>query len=147
VAIRLHAGAGSHLEVLSGDSIPQFKDDGDRGSLIRSVEGSLNYYRSLPEDMAFDFGGKACRIGLLIQSLDKFKTFLSKRPSTRRLNRFIRDNFVIYRDTAPIIFSAYYEHSFEASFKPDIKYRFPIYASWGAASHTTPAGRSILARR
>lgn len=118
--------------------IPSFSDDGNLRNLEDAVKNSLSYYQRLPPKTSFFFGKKEFTVSDLIQTMESLRDFLSQSSSIAEFNRFLRQEFLIYKssgisDQEPpakesITFSAYHEHSLKASLIRTKEYRYPLYA-------------------
>lgn len=125
----------SSLVLVSSGQAPEFKDDSDLDSLKKSVEQSLIYYSSLPPETSFSFGKDQYKVKDLIQTAKDLKDFLERPVSIAELNRFIHEQFRIYRSVSKddrglkpnVTFSAYHEHTLTARFSPTSEYRYAIY--------------------
>ncbi len=118
------------LEKISVKEYPVFQANGDLRSLEKAIQSSMLYYRSLPKDRVFVFGEDTFSVSHLIDSLGSFFEIVKNKP--QKIQKEIRAHFWVYRSTGSdenhhVGFSAYYEHSLDASLTPSAKYRFPIY--------------------
>ncbi len=126
----------SALIRLSLDQSPTFTDDADIAGLKKALEQSVLYYTTVGS-MSVSYFGRETRTGAqMAASLSRFADYLARSGPDTDLGQFIRTNFEIYvsvnnsayQDTAPVVFSGYYEHTFTASLSSDSKFRFPLYA-------------------
>lgn len=126
----------SSMVLVPAARAPEFSDDADLQTLQKAIQESLTYYDTVPADSSFFFGKESYAAQQLVRSLKHLQRFLEQSPDAAALNRFIRDNFLIYRSvripnptppSAKIIFSAYHECSLKAALTPDFEYRYPIY--------------------
>ena len=111
---------------------PIFQDDMDYASLSLAVERNLKFLKRLNPDTFFDYGPHriTCREVLNTQTL--FLKIVSNRLSPQQLNRKILENFRIYRaagqpDDNKMLFTGYYEPTFDAKLEPNHIFKYPIY--------------------
>ena len=112
---------------------PDFSDGFFLDNLAYGIDKSLEYLGKVPEKRVFHFGDDAYRARHLMRSLTVLKDFLATRPDTAAINRFIGENYRVYRsvggpETGRVLFTGYYEPQLQGSLKPDGRYRYPIYA-------------------
>lgn len=93
---------------------PRFVDDADYHQLERSIDMSLTYLRKRPPQREVFFGNDRYSVAHLIRSLEAFSDVIAQRPGAGRLNRLIRERFLVYRGagrdtTGQVLFTGYYE--------------------------------------
>jgi membrane-bound lytic murein transglycosylase A len=120
----------SALERVPDSELPAFQDDGDRGVLEAAVDRSLLYYRALPADRVFVIGAERRTATRMISALERFRELLHEPPAVFRER--LKKEFFVYRSTGAgpqgtVVYSAYYEHTLDASLTPDETYRYPLY--------------------
>jgi len=111
---------------------PHFADDMDLNSLAAAVDRNLLYLERLPQDTVFSYGSTTFTCKQVIESQRTLLDLLSQGKQGRQLNNAIRDLFWIYRATGragnnKVLFTGYFEPTFEASLTPDSTFRYPIY--------------------
>lgn len=115
---------------------PPFTDDAPLNNLKSAVQNSMLYYGAIASSTLFYFGRDTYTAVQMLESMRMLGEFLERGPDPSDLNLFVREKFRVYASanntifsaSAPIIFSAYYEHTLTASLTPDKKYRYPVYA-------------------
>ncbi len=117
---------------LDPGQLPEFQDDLDFVGMHFAVEQTLRYLASQPPDRLFVFGQDTYSTAHMMRSLDLFAAFLNRHPTRRELNRFIRENYTVYRSvggprTGRMLFTGYFEPSLRGSLTPDAEYRYPVY--------------------
>lgn len=118
---------------LDPSDYPDFSDGFFLDNLSHGIDNSLEYIGKVPETRVFRFGDDAYRARHLMRSLTILKDFLATRPDTGAINRFIGENYRVYRsvggpETGRVLFTGYYEPQLQGSLKPGGRYRYPIYA-------------------
>ena len=111
---------------------PEFSDDMSFDGLQESIQRSLNYLYGKPPDKMFRFGEDEYPTTHLIDSLQEFLIFIETRPNRQELERFIKENYIVYRSVGgqdnQVLFTGYYEPFLEGSRQKDDLYRYPVYA-------------------
>ncbi|MFZ0725406.1 MAG: MltA domain-containing protein [Desulfobacterales bacterium] len=110
---------------------PDFTDDMRFDGLEESLRASLSYLQRVPADKEFRFGEDRYSAAHMVRSMDLFLAFIQTRPSDEELNRFIRDNYRVYRSVGggpekDVLFTGYYEPLLTGRRQPDAVYRVPI---------------------
>jgi len=121
------------LERLSAADYPNFSDGFFLDNIGHGIDKSLEYLERLPAERVFHFGDDAYSARHLMRSLTVLKDFLATRPDTAAINRFITENYRVYRSIGGpkkgrVLFTGYYEPQLLGSLKRDGRYRYPIYA-------------------
>lgn len=111
---------------------PQFADDMDLDSLAAAVDRNLLYLDRLPEDYLFSYGDATFTREQVLETQEALMDLLSQGKQVHQLNREIRKLFWIYRATGragnnKVLFTGYFEPTFEAKLIPDSTFRYPIY--------------------
>lgn len=111
---------------------PNFKDDMNWASLSEAIERNLTYLNSLPPEYIFYYGKQPFTCEQVLQSQKAFLDLVSHTKRVGRLNREIRRLFWVYRATGQVgnnkvLFTGYYEPTFEARLEPDNTFKYPIY--------------------
>ena len=96
------------------EAYPRFSDDMGYDGLARAIDRSVAYLRKLPEDRMFVFGQERFSRNHVIDSLERFLSFITTSPSADELNRFLAANYRIYRSRGSdgegrVLFTGYYE--------------------------------------
>lgn len=132
--------AGPEVEAETGvmtkvapEQYPLFSDDMGYDGLARAIDRSIAYLEKLPEDRQFSFGQESFSRNHVIESLQKFRTFIMSGPDIEALNRFVTDHYQIYRSRGTdakgsVLFTGYYEPLISGSLTRSEKYRYPIYS-------------------
>jgi membrane-bound lytic murein transglycosylase A len=124
-------GGNSHSLVrLSPAEIPSLIDDSSIPELVVAVQQSVGYYRSLPSDRFFYLGPDVYTADEMAASLEHFLFVMEGEKGDRR-EALARD-FHVYASVGSdhqgtVVYSAYYEHSLQASLKKTKRFRFPLY--------------------
>lgn len=121
------------LCLLSEHQLPEFEDDLDYDDLTAGIRRSLDYLNKLPEDREFVFGTDIFHTYDMIRSLEYFAIYIQSHPSKAQLNRFIKNNYRIYRSTGgkkskSVMFTGYYEPLLHGSLVPGKDFRYPLHA-------------------
>lgn len=111
---------------------PTFTDDMDIDSLALAVERNLLYLDRLPEDYLFSYGDATFTRKQVLETQKALVDLLSQGKQSNQLNRDIRRLFWIYKATgragnAKVLFTGYFEPTFEARLSPDSAFRYAIY--------------------
>jgi membrane-bound lytic murein transglycosylase A len=115
---------------------PQFTDDMDLDSLVSAIDRNLLYLDKLPEEYPFSYGSDTFTCKQVKESEKALLALLSQDKQPTQLNRDIRNHFRIYKATgrpasAKVLFTGYFEPTFEARLTPDPVFRYPIYREPG----------------
>ena len=119
------------LQTLSAVRYPDFKDDMQFDGLEHSIRQSISYLQRVPPDREFRFEDDRYSAEHMIRSLETFLAYVQTRPSQRDLNRYIRDNYRVYRSVGSgpdgdVLFTGYYEPFLTAKKQPTSRYKVPI---------------------
>jgi membrane-bound lytic murein transglycosylase A len=117
---------------LAPEAYPRFTDDMNYDGLDQAIGRSIAYLLKLPEDRQFSFGQEKFSRNHILESLQRFLSFLEKNPSTEELNRFLVDHYLVYRSRGAdgegrVLFTGYYEPLIVGSLTRSEKYSWPIY--------------------
>lgn len=120
------------LEKLSESEYPDFIDDIAYTGLIRGIDQSIDYLNRIPEDRKFTFGKDIYSATFLKRSLERFKNYIEKKPSTTALNHFIRTYYQVYRSIGrdgrgEVLYTGYFEPLLEGSLIKSERYPYPVY--------------------
>jgi len=139
IALSAYAQDGPHgtaekiaIERLPAGGCPAFEDDMDLKRLAAGLESSISYYKKLPEDRQFEFGGDRFRAGRLKDGLARFLSFIRGQPSQDALKKWISHHFCVYRvgggmASDDILYTGYYMPILNGSREKTAVYRYPIY--------------------
>ena len=113
-------------------SPPEFSDDMDRDSLILAVERNVEYLGRLAPDSVFHYGPDDFTVRQVRESQEVFLGLLSKGLDASQLSREVRKQFRVYRAAGRtgdgrVLFTGYYEPTYEASLVHDEVFRYPLY--------------------
>jgi len=113
-------------------SPPEFSDDMDRDSLILAVEKNVEYLGRLAPDSVFHYGPDDFTVRQVRESQEVFLGLLSKGLDASQLSREVRKKFQVYRAAGRtgdgrVLFTGYYEPTYEASLVHDEVFRYPLY--------------------
>jgi len=111
---------------------PPFTDDMDFESLAVAVERNLLYLERLPDDTVFFYGSSPFTCRQVMESQRALLDLLSREKRPSHLNRKIRKLFFIYKATgragnSKVLFTGYFEPTFEAKLVRDSTFKYPIY--------------------
>jgi membrane-bound lytic murein transglycosylase A len=118
------------LERVDPAFLPGFRDDLNFQGLRLAAEQSLAYYRSQPPERLFAFGRDRFPARHLADSMATFIALLEQ-SSVDFYDRLL-EQFWVYQSTGTrtdrtVTFSAYYEHTLEASWTRTKTFRYPLY--------------------
>ncbi len=106
----------------------EFKDQGDRESLIQAIDQSLAYLSHTPSDTLLQFGNDRYTTTDLQQSLRDVKQQIEALGLGEPFAAYLRENFSFYRSAAPnVLFTGYYEATLKGSRTKSARYQYPIY--------------------
>ena len=110
---------------------PIFADNLSFEGLSDSLEQSLKYYNKLPKTRTFDFGNTSYTVDHLIKSLENFLVFLNDNTTGNDINRYIQENFMVYKTTGGnddrVLFTGYYEPTYQGSLVKSKEFFCPLY--------------------
>ena len=112
---------------------PGFSDDLNYRDLAESIDRTTSYLKRLPPDRRFCFGTDVYDARHMLKSMTHFGRFIQTRPSSGELNRFIAENYRVYRSrgknqTRQVLFTGYYEPTVSGSRIKTPQYRYPVYS-------------------
>lgn len=127
--------------VLRGDSLyrlrpaayPIFSDTMSLSGLSESIEKSLSYFHKLPGDRSFRYGQDSYDADHIIKSLEAFHSFIAQNPSSKELDHFISQNYIVYQsvggdEAGEVMFTGYYEPLINGSPERTPEYSVPVFA-------------------
>jgi len=111
---------------------PEFKDDMDWESLISALENNQVYLDKLNPESRFHYGPHTFSCRQVKEGQEAFLNLIREKPTPERLNKAIRENFLVYRATGQngdekVLFTGYFEPLYDASLTSDETYRYPLY--------------------
>jgi peptidoglycan lytic transglycosylase A len=112
------------LERLEPANLPAFIDDLDRASLKTAVTQSLETLRQKDGGQSITFGNDRVPITRIRDGLAAFLTLLK---TNAELRPALARDFAVYRVTAAVLFTGYYEPVLAGSLVRTARYRYPLY--------------------
>ena len=117
----------------SSFSYPDFHDDLEMDGLEHSILKSLEYLERIPADRTFTFGEDQFDAVHLKKSLQYFLDFIHTSPTSKQLERFIRDNYIVYQSIGrdqkgEVLFTGYYEPHLSGRLDRNEEFQYPLYA-------------------
>ncbi len=111
---------------------PGFNDDMDWESLISALEKNMGYLNKLDSESLFHYGPHTFTCRQVKESQTAFLNLIREKPNPERLDKAIRENFMVYRATGhngdeQVLFTGYFEPLYEASLTPNETFRYPLY--------------------
>lgn len=111
---------------------PLFEDDLHYESLALAVKRNLEYLDRLDPEKTFQYGSHTIPCRQVRDSQLAFLRLIEKNPSKERLNGQIKKHFQVYRvsrclSDRKILFTGYFEPSYEGSTFPDNTFKYPLY--------------------
>ena len=121
------------LILLTDRKFPEFSDDMNFDALTAAITQSLAYLRTKSPQTLFLFNEDAYPVTHMIRSLEQFSDFIQTRPESATLNRFICENYLVYkaagrRDPGRILVTGYYEPFLKGSYHKNGRFQYPLYA-------------------
>ena len=111
---------------------PRFNDDMDIDSLSHAIAKDLEYIDRLDSENTFTYGPHEYTCLEVRDSLETFLRIMRNASDLNHVNRGIKRNFRIYKAAGRtgkgrVLFTGYFEPTFEASLKPNNLFKYPIY--------------------
>jgi len=111
---------------------PAFRDDMDRDSLTLALRRNLEYLGRLPRETTFHYGPHVFTLQQVRESQETFLNLLSKGLDDEELTEELTQKFRVYRATGRVgkkrvLFTGYYQPTYEGSLDPDETFRYPLY--------------------
>lgn len=111
---------------------PSFHDDLDFDSLVLAIRRNLDYLNRLDPQKAFYYGRDTFTCRQVVESQKAFLDLIETTTDLAQLNREIKTNFFLYRAAGRkgnnrVLFTGYYEPTFDATLLPDGLFKYPIY--------------------
>jgi len=112
--------------------LPRFSDDMDTDSLTLALRRNLEYLDRLRPETVVHYGSHDFTVLQVRESQEAFLDLLSKGLDAGQLGREIRKKFRVYRATGrvgdtSVLFTGYYEPTYEGSLVRDETFRYPLY--------------------
>jgi membrane-bound lytic murein transglycosylase A len=114
-------------------SYPAFQDDMDFSTLAAAIRKNLEYLRRLKPEQIFDYGPDHYTCQQIVEGQEEFLRLIATSPNVDEINRKMRRDYLVYRASGrpgnpSVLFTGYYEPTYDASLSPDSLFRHPIYA-------------------
>jgi membrane-bound lytic murein transglycosylase A len=111
---------------------PDFGDDMDDDSMIRSLKRNMEYFKKKKADYRFQYGPDFFTNQQIIDTQRYFLQLLRTIENGAERARHIRKHFKLYRARGKgwhrrVLFTGYFEPIFEGSLTPDEIYKYPLY--------------------
>jgi membrane-bound lytic murein transglycosylase A len=111
---------------------PRFQDDTEFASLIEAIRRNFLYLDKLDADHVFLYGPHRYTCRQVRETQEEFIRILAQNPDPDELDRKIKKNFRVYRAAGRagnphVLFTGYFEPTYEAKLSPDETFRYPIY--------------------
>ncbi len=120
------------LKKLNPKTYPLFVDNIEFQGLTASIDNSLLYFKKVPLERKFHYGKERYTAGHMILSLETFKTFLEKEPSSKALNDFIKSDYIVYEaagnEDDKVLFTGYFEPIFDGRIEKSEEFFYPVYS-------------------
>jgi membrane-bound lytic murein transglycosylase A len=120
------------LKKLKASQYPLFMDHMGFADFINSIDNSLTYFKRVPLERKYQYGKEIYTAAHMIKSLETFKGYLEKDPSTIDLNRFIQSDFLVYEaagnQEAEVLFTGYFEPTYIGSLDKSEIYQYPVFS-------------------
>jgi membrane-bound lytic murein transglycosylase A len=122
---------GNPLVKVAESDLPEFRDTLFLQDLKASIDQSLLYFNRVPASRTYAYGPDVYTAAHMILSLETFKDFLATKPSPKDVNRFVRENFTVYKSVGgsnkDVLFTGYFEPTYPGSRTPGPEYPWPVY--------------------
>jgi membrane-bound lytic murein transglycosylase A len=111
---------------------PTFQDDMDVSSLAAAIKQNLEYLGRLDPEHIFDYGGDRFTCRQVLDGQRAFLDLIARSKDPAEIQNAIGKGFLVYRargrpGNSSVLFTGYFEPTFEASLAPDDTYQYPIY--------------------
>lgn len=119
------------LRKLADAEIPRLFDRLPKEPLLQSIDASLRWYEANPGGR-YRFGDAEYTGNAMADGLRRFKQILADSPDEAAFESRVRAEFDVYQSTGldpsgRVVFSAYYEPTFDATLKKDEKHPYPLF--------------------
>jgi len=117
---------------LKASRFPRFLDDLDKASLKEALQGSIRYFRSLPQDRLLVLGPDTYTVADAVSSLEAFLGLLEEARTPEEVDRLVASRFQVYQSVGHgwgrrVLFTGYYEPVVEGSLVRDEGHPYPLY--------------------
>lgn len=111
---------------------PKFRDDMDISSLAWAIIKNFKYLDKLDPDYEFRYGDQKITCQQVRDSQAAFLDLILSESDPGKLSKAIRKDFRVFRATGrdrkkKVLFTGYFEPTYEGSLIPDEVYRYPLY--------------------
>lgn len=111
---------------------PTFQDDADRESLELAIKRDLDYLARLEAGRIFHYGPHTFTCQQIRDSQQFFLKLMAENLSSDQLDEKIKKHFRVYRAAGrvgnkKVLFTGYFEPTYEGSLTPQEIYRYPLY--------------------
>jgi membrane-bound lytic murein transglycosylase A len=111
---------------------PTFTDDMNWESLVSALENNQGYLNKLDPERLFHYGPHTFTCRQVKESQEAFLNLIRENPDPARLEKAIKENFLVYRATGhngddQVLFTGYFEPLYDASLTPDETFKYPLY--------------------
>jgi membrane-bound lytic murein transglycosylase A len=115
---------------------PTFTDDMNWESLVSALENNQGYLNKLDPERLFHYGPHTFTCRQVKESQEAFLNLIRENPDPARLEKAIKENFLVYRATGhngddQVLFTGYFEPLYDASLTPDETFKYPLYKKPG----------------
>jgi membrane-bound lytic murein transglycosylase A len=112
---------------------PDFHDDMDYSSLAAAIRKNLEYLRRLNPHQVFNYGPDRYTCEQIVESQEEFLRLITTSPSAAELNHKVQRDFLLYKargrpGNPSVLFTGYFEPTYDASLTPDSAFQYPVYA-------------------
>ena len=119
------------LRRLSDAEIPRFLDRMPKEPLVQAAAASLKYYEANPNGM-YHLADSQYTGAQMAESLRTFVSLVQGYSDPATLEMALRRDFDVFQSTGldpdgRVVFSAYYEPTFDASYKKDDQHAYPLF--------------------
>ncbi|MBW2066651.1 MAG: MltA domain-containing protein, partial [Deltaproteobacteria bacterium] len=111
---------------------PRFEDDMDFRLLTQAIKRNIEYLEKLGPEYRFWYGPHDYTSAHVLESQLAFLDMLKHTKDPREISRKIKRDFLLYRAAGRVgnrhvLFTGYFEPTYEASLVPTETYRYAIY--------------------
>ena len=111
---------------------PTFTDDMNWESLESALLNNQVYLNKLGPEHLFHYGPHTFTCRQVKESQEAFLNLIRENPSPARLEKAIKEIFLVYRATGHdgddrVLFTGYFEPLYDASLTPDETFKYPLY--------------------
>ncbi|MEA2038855.1 MAG: MltA domain-containing protein [Thermodesulfobacteriota bacterium] len=111
---------------------PAFHDDMDLESLALAIKRNTEYLNRLDPEETFQYGPHRFTCQEVLNSQKALLEIMAENPDPDEFNKKIKDRFKIYRaagrvGNTNVLFTGYFEPTYEASTTRDQTFKYPVY--------------------